>query len=319
LCRRATIEWLAARYTETLMILVCGATGMLGSRVAAALREQGQPVRALVRPATDASTLEDIGVEVVRGDIRDRSSLEGAVAGVTMIVSTVNTVARVMAGESGLTMRDVDERGHFDLIDVAEAAGVERFVFLSFAGPILAAGSAFARAKLAVEDRLHRSALREVIVRPEMFQEVWLTELVQFDWKGGKVTIFGKGRTPHRYVSVDDVAGLIVHLLRAEDPPAVIEVGGPEALTRLEAVEAYERALGREIKRSHVPRAGLMVGSAVLRPFKPVLSSIMGQALASDRTPSVADDGPLRAFGIDPRPASRYIAETAAHHSSAAS
>ncbi|MGI8657520.1 MAG: hypothetical protein ACR2K4_01955, partial [Candidatus Limnocylindria bacterium] len=67
-------------------------------------------------------------------------------------------------------------------------------------------------------------------------------------------------------------------------------------------------------KRSHVPRAGLAVGSAVLRPFKPVLSSIMGQALASDRTPSTADDAFLREMGIDPQPASRYIADAVAAH-----
>ncbi|MGI8659041.1 MAG: hypothetical protein ACR2K4_09815, partial [Candidatus Limnocylindria bacterium] len=101
-------------------------------------------------------------------------------------------------------------------------------------------------------------------------------------------TAFGKGRTPHRYIAVDDVAAVIVHVLEADDPPAILEIAGPEAMTRVEAAKAYEGATGRPIKRSHVPRAGLAVGSAVLRPFKPVLSSIMGQALASDRTPSTA-------------------------------
>jgi uncharacterized protein YbjT (DUF2867 family) len=296
------------------MILVCGGTGMLGSRVATRLRTDGHQVRALVRPSTDAGALEAIGADVVRGDIRDRASLDAAVAGATAVVSTVNTVARVMGGEAGLTIRDVDERGHLDLIEAAEAAGAERFVFLSFVRSILDSGTPFARAKLAVEERLRQSSMRAIVVRPEMFQEVWLTELVQFDWQGGTVTIFGKGRTPHRYISVDDVAALVVHLLGADDPPPVVEVSGPEAMTRIEAAEAYERATGRPIKRRHVPRLGLMIGSTVLRPFKPVLSSIMGQALASDRAPSAADDAPLRAFGIDPIPVSRYIAEAAAAH-----
>ncbi|MGI8659042.1 MAG: SDR family oxidoreductase [Candidatus Limnocylindria bacterium] len=57
------------------MILVCGGTGMLGSRVAARLRQHDHPVRALVRPASDASQLEAIGAEVVGGDVRDRDSL----------------------------------------------------------------------------------------------------------------------------------------------------------------------------------------------------------------------------------------------------
>ena len=166
---------------------------MLGSRIVTLLQREELPVRALVRPSTDAAALEAAGVEIARGDLRDRDSLRAAVQGTSSIVSTANSVARVMGGERGLTIGDVDDQGHASLIEEADAAGVKRFVFLSFADEILDSGTPFARAKRATEQRLRDSPMRETIVRPEMFQEVWLTELVQFDWKAGKLTIFGKG------------------------------------------------------------------------------------------------------------------------------
>lgn len=294
------------------MILVCGATGLLGSRVVTRLLENGRHVRALVRPATDATTLQELGAEVVRGDLRDRASLEHAVAGAKAVVSTANTIARTLDGERGLGMRDIDLRGHADLVDVAERAGVERFVYLSFTRLVLDSDSVFARAKLATEERLRRSPMRSVVVRPGMFQEVWLSEMVGLDWRKGRATIFGKGHTPHGYVAVDDVAAAVVHGLEAADPPGVMEFEGPERLSRVEVVEAYERALGREISRRHVPRAALYIGSRVLRRHRPVMSSVMQQTLYIDSHASVVDDTVLRSLGIEPRPASAFIEESAA-------
>jgi len=98
----------------------------------------------------------------------------------------------------------------------------------------------------------------------------------------------GHARLAHRYVAATGRAG-------------------PEAMSRIEAAEAFERATGSPMKRNHVPRPALRIGSFVLRPFRPVLASIMGQALSSDDHASSATDEPMRAIGIQPRPASRYI------------
>src|SRR5436190_23638525 len=107
-------------------VLVCGATGALGSRITHRLAQSGIDTRALVRPGHAALDFEASGVEVVRGDLRDRSSLDAAVAGVGTIISTANSIGRRFAGERGLDMRAVDDEGYAALVRAAEEAAVGR-------------------------------------------------------------------------------------------------------------------------------------------------------------------------------------------------
>jgi NADH dehydrogenase len=93
----------------------------------------------------------------------------------------------------------------------------------------------------------------------------------------------------------------------ANNPPRVVEFGGPEALTRNQAVDLFEQALGAPVKRRHVPRPALTAGATLLRRIKPNLASVMSQALFADRRPSQADDAPLKALGVEPTPAGSFI------------
>ena len=97
-------------------ILLCGATGALGGAIASRLQARGIPFRALVRPGHSATAPAGIGIEHVVGDLRDPVSLRVAVAGVGTVISTANSVSRVLAGEGDLSIRDVDDRGYANLI-----------------------------------------------------------------------------------------------------------------------------------------------------------------------------------------------------------
>jgi uncharacterized protein YbjT (DUF2867 family) len=65
------------------MNLVTGATGLLGSHIAEKLVQQGQKVRALVRPGSDTRFLESLGVELAPGDVTNPGSLIEAARGVS--------------------------------------------------------------------------------------------------------------------------------------------------------------------------------------------------------------------------------------------
>lgn len=284
---------------------------MLGSRIAERLHARGVPFRALVRPGSDASRLEAIGADVTRGDLGDPASLRDTLTGVRTVITTATAISRALAGDKTATVRDVDERGNANLVEAAEAAGVERFVFVSFTFPPSLARSPLGAAKRATRERLARSPMREVVVQPDMFQEIWLSKDVGLDWAAGKVRIFGKGKTPHAYVAVDDVAEATVRLALHDDPPRELEFGGPETLTREQVVERFERTSSRQIKRRHIPRLVLRAGSVALRRLKPVQASLMALALHADLREEHSSAQPLRDLGIEPRPAGEYVDELA--------
>lgn len=295
------------------MIVVCGATGQLGGRIARLLAGRGEQVAALVRPVTDAGTLEAEGVEVIRGDLRDPATLPQALTGVDTVVTTANAIGRLLAPPTDLTIQAVDGEGNRNLIRAAESAGVRRFVFVSAAGVEgMARVSPFAAAKWAAEQALRATSMQAVLVRPDMFQEVWLAPPTGIDPAAGKALIYGRGQLRHRYVAIDDVAARCVHLATVDDPPAVVEFGGPEALTRMEVVAVFESATGRTLRVRHVPRAAMQLGHRALARLKPEIASLMGMALYSDTHAATWDDRPLREAGIEPRPTTAFIEQAAA-------
>ncbi len=289
------------------MLLVCGATGELGGRVARRLAAGGVRLRVLVRGELPPSFVDQFDVEVAYGDLRDAASLDRAVRGVTTVVTTVTAMGRALAGEA-LDVRAVDGHGTLALIHAAERAGVKRFVFVSYAGLSDPAARSFplAAAKRAVERRLMACGMQHVIVRPDAFQELWLSPLTGFDWSRRRVIVFGRGEARARYVAMDDAAEAIAHWAVADEAPGVVEFGGPEAVTRRQAITIFEAASGRSIRSYHVPRVALRAGMRVLRRKRPEVASVMGLSLFADLEHAHWSDEPLRALGIRPRGVSEY-------------
>jgi dihydroflavonol-4-reductase len=111
--------------------LVTGATGFIGWHVARKLIARGHTVRALVRPGSKVRELE---VEEVTGDLRNRESLERAVAGCGLVFH-VAADYRLWAKDPGELYRsNVD--GTRNLLTVARVSGVERVVYTSTVGCI---------------------------------------------------------------------------------------------------------------------------------------------------------------------------------------
>jgi len=281
--------------------LVVGATGDLGGVVARRLVEHGATVRALVRPSSDAAELEERGVAIVRGDLLDPTSLALACRDVRAVVCTATAISRLLAGGDGPSLADVDDRGVGNLVTAAETAGVARFVYLSYLGVDAGLGFPLERAKAANEDRLRRARLHEVIVRPDAFQDVHLAPLGRFDAVGGKVEILGRGESKRRWVACDDIAALVTALAVEDDPPRLVEVGGPDALSKNEAADLAQTIGGAEIRRRHMPRVAARVASRLLATRKPELATVFGLGLLMDLHETRADDGPLRERGIDPQ------------------
>lgn len=110
-----------------LKALVAGATGETGSRIVAQLVKRGIPVKALVRDVATAQAKLPSGVELVEGDVTQKSSLQAAIADCTVLLCA--TGARPSFDPTG--PYQVDYEGTKNLVDVARAAGIEQFVMVS--------------------------------------------------------------------------------------------------------------------------------------------------------------------------------------------
>jgi NADH dehydrogenase len=291
-------------------VLLCGGTGMLGGSIARKLAEHGVPFRALVRPRSDASPLRELGADIRVGDLTDRASLDRAVSGATTVITTVTAIRRLLDGAKDVTIEGVDREGGANLVRAAEAAGVQRFVYVSVAGltDALAARAPVIAAKKATEHLVQASTMRSVIVRPVAFLEMWLSPVTGIDAAKRRAVLFGRGRTPTSYVAVDDVAEACVRLALADDPPAEIVLANAEQLTRREVVDAFEQAYGTRFRRISVPRAVLATGARLTRRVNPAMASVLGMSLNVDVNGLVADAGPLRGLGIEPRSTTDAIA-----------
>src|SRR5882672_5656004 len=99
--------------------LVTGASGFLGWHVARVLLQRGYSVRALVRPG---SRVDGLDVQIVTGDLRDRSSLESAVSGCGLVFH-VAADYRLWAKDPAELYRSNVE-GTRQLFEAAKGAGV---------------------------------------------------------------------------------------------------------------------------------------------------------------------------------------------------
>jgi uncharacterized protein YbjT (DUF2867 family) len=222
------------------MIFVAGATGFLGGEVCRRLIERGESVRGLVRPTSDPTAvdrLRTLGVEQVVGDVRDRASLDRACAGVRTVVSTVTTTRTRQPGDS---IEATDEQGQLNLVAAARAAGVERFVYVSYSRHLNDDGP-LTHAKRTVEKALAASEMSYVILRPSYFMEVWLSPVVGFDYPNRQATIYGAGESKISFISLADVAEFVTRAAVDQEPAsAAIELGGPDAISPLEVVHIFE-------------------------------------------------------------------------------
>lgn len=117
---------------ESDLMLVTGATGLVGSHVVERARQRNVRTRVLVRQGSDAALLDEWGAEQIFGDVTDADALRHAVAGVSIIV---HCAAKVGDWGPVEDYREVNVRGLEKLLTAAEANGtLKRFVHISSLG-----------------------------------------------------------------------------------------------------------------------------------------------------------------------------------------
>jgi len=262
-------------------LLVTGATGFLGHNLCPYLVGQGYRLRALVRPTSNYGFLEELGIDLAWGDVRDPRAVWEAAAGCRAVV---HAAARFRFWGDREAFFAVNVEGTRHVLEAAREAGVERFVHIS---TVVVIGrppekeiiteetpcrplDPYQESKLAAE-RLalayHQNhGLEVVVLRPGAMYGPWgryaFNRLFFEDpLKRVPVRVHG-GRHITFPAYVKDVAWAVGAALEQGRAGQTYNICGP-CLTHREVGEVLERALGRRTRWVPVPAWG-MVGLARL-------------------------------------------------------
>lgn len=262
------------------MILIVGATGVVGQRTARLLLAEGHRVRAMTRDDRRAHELRQQGAEVVVGDLLDRRSLDRACEGVLQVFAA----AHALTGRGRYRSENVDDAGHRSLIDAAAAAGVRRFVYTSVLGASPGHPIDFFRTKHAIEQHLARSGLEWVVLRPAAFME-WHAHrfnggpLLRY----GRTVLLGAGTRKRNFVAAADVAQLAaMALVEPRMAGQIVEIGGPGNFSDTDVSRLYARLAGMEPRLFRLPRPLLARLAGLFRPIHPGISRVMRIASLDD-------------------------------------
>jgi dihydroflavonol-4-reductase len=109
--------------------LVTGANGFVGAAVVRALVARGEPVRALVRPASNTVNLDGLPVEIARGDITDAVAMRDAAEGCTHVFHVAADYRLWVPDAKPMYRTNVE--GSLNVLEAAAAAGARRMVYTS--------------------------------------------------------------------------------------------------------------------------------------------------------------------------------------------
>jgi len=266
------------------MILVIGATGILGMQICRILSEKQKPFRAMVRVSSDqwkVDQLSKMGADIFVGDLKYPVSLSRACEGIREVISTASSTITQQEGDS---IQSVDLNGQIDLVNAAKNSGVKKFVFISFTeNPDI--DYPLNRAKREVEKSLKESGMNWTSLWAGYFMESWLSPALGFDHTHAKVRIYGSGERKISWISFRDVAKFAVHALYSHlADNAIIKVGGPQQLSPKEVVKIFEDVQERTFNVEYVPVEALQKQKeSATDPLEESFAGLMLQYAAGDR------------------------------------
>jgi uncharacterized protein YbjT (DUF2867 family) len=295
------------------MLLLTGATGLVGSALLDRLLADGVDVRCLVRDPKRLGARR-VRVQIALADLADPPSFRNALRG----VHTVVHLAAAIRDQSRASIEELDGLATWRMVEAAERHGVERFVFFSALGASTHHRARLLRAKALAEQAVRESGMRTTVIAPSIVYapgDRWLTLLERMALLPA-MPVSGRGQAAFQPIWCQDVADCTMAVLREENPqPAApppgergterherYELAGPETLTHDEMIRALLRALNRRRALVHVPTP---IVSRALR----VCERLGGQSAFATwdeaelmESPMVSPQGTAdaRALGVEP-------------------
>jgi uncharacterized protein YbjT (DUF2867 family) len=294
------------------MLLVTGATGVVGSALLRMLVDDEVPVRCLVRDPRRLGPLR-VRVQISLGDLSDPHSFRNAMRG----VHTVVHLATVTRDQPRGTIEELTAMATWRMVQAAERTGVERFVLLSALGASRQHPARLLRAKAIAEQALAGSTLRGSVVATSFAYERrdrWLT-LIDRLGRLPAVPVPGSCRARCQPIWVQDVAACLRAILErpvqeGEPQTTRYELAGPDTLSYGDAIRTVLKARGHERPLLRVPAgpARRIVRTLERTGEDPSLTWDEAQLLGADSV-SARGSADARALGVDPRSMSSVLTD----------
>ena len=252
----------------TQTILLIGATGMLGGRIAEHLLDKPEArIRLLVRKAAAKRVLlgpfAAKGAELIEGDLADQASLERATQGVDVVVSAVQGGPEVI----------ID--GQVALARAAKRNGVRRILPSDFGLDLFKATPGEHAAfdlRATADARIAELGLEQVNVLQGGFMDLFLPGMGAIDLDKGTVGFFGDGERPIEVTSVEDTARMVARVALDRDVPAGKFAFAGDRISFREAGEIVAKHTGRPIQPvSYGSEDDLRAAMAAADPQKRVM------------------------------------------------
>jgi uncharacterized protein YbjT (DUF2867 family) len=280
------------------VILLTGATGLLGSAVLRRLLAGGEQVRCLVRDARRLGP-QRMQVSLATGDLSDAAAFRNALRGVRTVVH----LAASERDQPGATVEELDGLATWRLLRAAERARVEHFAWVTPLGATPHHPSRVHRTKALAAEAVARAGIPTTTFASSLLYAPGDRRLARLDrlaWLPA-VPLTGRGAARTQPLWAEDAAEGVVAALAGR--PDRVDLAGPELLTHREVVELVLRADGRRRRLVPVPLAALR---PVLRATEtlagPTTFATWDEALML-AVPMVSPGGSadLEALGVSPR------------------
>jgi uncharacterized protein YbjT (DUF2867 family) len=231
------------------MLLLTGATGLIGSALLRRLLGEGEQVRCLVRDPRRLGA-QRVRVQIALGDLTDPPSFRNALRGVDTVVHLAATIRDQPDG----SIEELNGIATWRMVEAAERAGVGRFVFFSALDASTHHRARFFRAKALAEQAVEEAGLDSIVFAPSIVYapgDPWLTLLERLALLP-LMPVSGRGRALYQPIWAEDVADCVIAALRAPGN-ARYELVGPETLSHNELIRIVLRSLNRSRPLVHVP------------------------------------------------------------------
>lgn len=246
------------------MLLLTGATGLVGSTLLPRLLGEGTQVRCLVRDPRRLGA-QRVRVQIALGDLADPPSFRNALRGVQTVVHLAASIRDQPRG----SIEELDGIATWRMVEAAERQGVERFVFFSALGASTHHRTRCLRAKALAEQAVREANVRSIVFAPSIVYapgDPWLTLLERMALLP-VMPLSGRGHAAFQPIWAQDVADCVVAALRSSGPDGSgngggthaanaherYELAGPETLSHEDIVRTILRSLNRRRPLLRVP------------------------------------------------------------------